>query len=123
MRLLSWFRRSKFVSIEDEYAFNRSKEIRENINVDQQEFEFFVDDVFFITSKGVVVTGAVSLGSVNVCDTVFLEKSNGQTKEVIIDGIETFRETKKCALEGENVGMILKNAKRKEVLKGSRLYR
>lgn len=123
MGIIDLFTKKKFDSLEEEYAYNRDKEKRENINVDRKLFEFLVNDVFFITGKGVVVTGEVSLGSINVNDRVYLEKSNGQTKEVIIHGIETFKQNKRNAREGENVGIMIKNAKRKEVLKGNRLYK
>lgn len=123
MGIKELFIKKKFNSLQEEYTYNRDKEKRENINVDRNLFEFLVHDVFFITGKGVVVTGEVSLGSVHVNERVYLEKSNGQTKEVIINGIETFREERKHAAEGENVGIMLKNVKRKEVLKGNRLYK
>lgn len=120
MGLLSWFKNKNTPSLKNIYDYDPNTE---NVKTDDREFEFLVHDVFFINGKGIIVTGEVSLGSINVNQTVYLEKSNGQTKEVIIDCIETFRVMKKSAERGESVGIVLKNVKRKDVFKGNRLYR
>lgn len=117
MGLLSWFKNTS------NHSITHNAIARENTGTENREFEFIVRDVFYIDGKGLVVTGDVSLGSINVNDTVYLEKSDGQTKEVIIECIETFRIIKKRAERGESVGIVIRNAKRKEVFKGNILYR
>lgn len=117
MGLLSWFKNTS------NHSITHNAIDRKNIGAETREFEFIVRDVFYIDGKGLVVTGDVSLGSINVNDTVYLEKSDGQTKEVIIECIETFRIIKKRAERGESVGIVIRNAKRKEVIKGNILYR
>ncbi|MFV0394123.1 MAG: EF-Tu/IF-2/RF-3 family GTPase [Coprobacillaceae bacterium] len=120
MGLIEWIKDRWSTASEDNESY---RDIEKEKIDGSRKFEFLVQDVFYINGKGVVVTGEVSLGKINVNDTVLLEKSNGQTKEIIINGIETFREMKQSAEVGENVGIMLKNAKRKEVINGNRLYR
>jgi len=122
MGLLSWMKKKNTPPIKNIYDYEHNAvEKKEGNNT--REFEFLIRDIFYIKGKGLIVTGYVSLGSINVNQTVYLEKSNGQIKEVIVECIETFRLTKKRAERGESVGIVLKNAKRKEVCKGNILYR
>jgi elongation factor Tu len=122
MGLLEIFKKKKFESLE-EYAYNKNKEKKNNINLDSKLFEFLVHDVFFVTGKGLVVTGKVSLGSIHVNDKVYLEKSNGESKTVIIDGIETYDNRKDSASLGESVGIMLRNVKKTDIFSGNRLYK
>ena len=79
-----------------------------------QNFVLKVEDSFQITGRGTVVTGNVLSGEARV----------GETAEVItettsltsrISGIESFRKTKEKAVEGENVGLCLRDVTKKQL--------
>jgi elongation factor Tu len=68
-------------------------------------FEFRVEDTFWITGHGAIITGTVIKGAVRTGDVVTLKKASGESKKVKILGIEGFRKILKEALAGENVGL------------------
>ncbi|MBM3858092.1 MAG: hypothetical protein FJ395_00405 [Verrucomicrobia bacterium] len=70
-------------------------------------FDFKVEDIFWISGHGAVVTGTVIKGAVRAGAAAFLKKANGETKPIRITGIEGFRKILKEALMGENVGLTI----------------
>lgn len=86
---------------------------------DERSFEFEVEDVFTISGRGTVVTGRVIRGTVMNGDSVSI---NGLLDTRIL-GIESFRSTKEQAIEGEQVGLLLENIERSQVIPGDRIYK
>ena len=81
-------------------------------------FRLVVEDVFFITGRGTVVTGKVEAGSVSVGDAVSIQ-SGTSTLAASIGGIEVFRKSLTTAHVGENVGLILEGIARDDVQRGA----
>jgi translation elongation factor EF-Tu-like GTPase len=89
-------------------------DIQENVN----RFIFKVEDVFTITGRGIVVTGRVTSGSVDVGYTVEIHKANGKVISTMVAGIESFRKMKTTAVAGENVGILLQGISKSDVSRG-----
>ncbi len=81
-------------------------------------FRLTVQDVFSITGRGTVIVGMVEAGSVSVGDSVTLRRADGSTRAVTVAGIEKFRKIMDTAVQGENVGLLLRQLGRNEVGKG-----
>lgn len=81
-------------------------------------FRITVQDVFFITGRGTVITGTVETGSVSVGDNVTLRRVDGSARTVTVIGIEKFRQITDTAVKGENVGILLRGVERNEVGRG-----
>ena len=64
-------------------------------------FQLTVEDVFRIRNRGVVATGCVASGTVNVGDTV----DAGGTP-LVVKGVEMFRKKVDTASEGDTVGLL-----------------
>lgn len=86
-------------------------------------FRFTVEDVFAIAGRGTVVTGRVASGSVNVGDSVTLQRLGGSTAQTVVTGIEMFRKVTNVAQEGDNVGILLRGLSRNDVGKGDVLVK
>ena len=75
----------------------------------KEEFYMDIEDVFEITGRGVVVTGQVKAGCINVGDCIILiNKQNNYYKVCQIAGIEMFRKLLDRCEFGDNVGILLK---------------
>lgn len=81
-------------------------------------FRLTVQDVFHITGRGTVVTGTVEKGSVRVGDSVTLRRADGSIRTVTVAGIELFRKMTDPAVEGENVGVLLRGLEKDQVKGG-----
>ncbi len=81
-------------------------------------FRLTVQDVFNIKVRGIVVTGMVETGSVKVGDEVILHRVDGSTHAVTVGGIEKFRQITDTAVQGENVGILLRDLEKNQVGKG-----
>jgi translation elongation factor EF-Tu-like GTPase len=77
-------------------------------------FRLTVADVFFIRSRGTVVTGKVEEGAVRVGDDVRV----GDRGPVRVDGIEAFRKKLDQAQAGDNIGLLLSGLDRSDVKAG-----
>jgi elongation factor Tu len=55
-------------------------------------FHMIVEDVFMIRNRGMVVTGKIETGILNVGDEVVIKGANAE-KTTIVTGIEAFRKT------------------------------
>lgn len=73
-----------------------------------------VADIFFIRGRGLVATGKVETGTLNVGDDVQI---NGG-RSVRVEGIEMFRKTLDQANEGDNVGILLKGIDKDDIKSG-----
>ena len=68
-------------------------------------FLLYVEDIFWITDRGLVVTGRIANGKVKIGDDLKLLKADGTVEAVKVDGIEMFRKTLDQAEKGDNVGL------------------
>ena len=76
-----------------------------------------VEDVFTITGRGTVATGRIERGRVQVSDKVH-RVGLGETKEFVVTGVEMFRKLLEDAQAGDNVGLLLRGAEKKDVERG-----
>jgi elongation factor Tu len=76
-----------------------------------------IEDVFSISGRGTVVTGAVSRGVVKVGDEVEIVGLR-PTQKTICTGVEMFRKLLDEGRAGENIGVLLRGTKREEVERG-----
>lgn len=89
--------------------FGKSLVEQEQLNKEKKEllsgkFQMVIEEIFFITGRGIVVTGNIASGSVCLNDIVTIKETGIQTKVV---GIEQFRKQCDMAQAGDNVGILL----------------
>lgn len=82
-----------------------------------RKFQIPIEDVFFITGRGVVVTGRVETGCVQIGDGVIIT-GNGSSLSAVVIRIEKFRELLDQAEEGDNCGIFLSGVSKKELSPG-----
>jgi elongation factor Tu len=82
-----------------------------------KEFLMPIEDVFTITGRGTVVTGAISQGVIKVGDKVQLVGIK-ETKETVVTGVEMFRKLMDEGQAGDNVGLLLRGIERDDVQRG-----
>lgn len=76
-----------------------------------------IEDVFSITGRGTVVTGAIEQGIVKVGDEVEIVGIK-ETQKTTVTGVEMFRKLLDEGRAGENVGVLLRGTKKEEVQRG-----
>ncbi|MEO1062876.1 MAG: elongation factor Tu [Actinomycetota bacterium] len=76
-----------------------------------------IEDVFSITGRGTVVTGAIEQGIVTVGDEVEIVGIK-ETQKTTVTGVEMFRKLLDEGRAGENVGVLLRGTKKEEVQRG-----
>ena len=86
-------------------------------------FKMNVEDIFSITGRGIVVTGIVEEGELEVGDNVILSRKERPEIEATVVGIEMFRKLLDRALTGDSVGILLKGIKREDVQCGDVLVK
>jgi elongation factor Tu len=77
-----------------------------------------IEDVFTITGRGTVVTGAVTQGRVHTGDKVQLIGIHEEIKDTVVTGVEMFRKLLDEGQAGDNVGLLLRGIDRKDVERG-----
>ncbi len=83
----------------------------------EKPFLMPVEDVFTITGRGTVATGRIERGIVKVNDKV--ERVGlGDTAEYVVTGVEMFRKLLDDAQAGDNVGLLLRGAEKKDIGRG-----
>jgi elongation factor Tu len=80
-------------------------------------FLMSIEDVFSITGRGTVVTGRVDRGMVKVGDEVEIV-GFGETRKVVVTGVEMFRKLLDQAQAGDNIGALLRGVGKDEVERG-----
>ncbi|HIZ38074.1 MAG TPA: hypothetical protein H9815_20045 [Candidatus Ruania gallistercoris] len=80
-----------------------------------------VEDVFTITGRGTVVTGAVDRGTLRVGQQVAVYRGGQAVATSEIIGIEAFRKMLDEAPAGENVGVLLRDLTRKQIQQGDQI--
>ncbi|MBF0433055.1 MAG: elongation factor Tu [Fibrobacteria bacterium] len=82
-----------------------------------KDFIMPVEDVFSITGRGTVATGRIESGKIHVSDEI--ERVGfGETKKFIVTGVEMFRKLLEDAQAGDNVGLLLRGADKKDIFRG-----
>jgi elongation factor Tu len=76
-----------------------------------------IEDVFTITGRGTVVTGAINQGTVHVGDKVQLVGIK-DTRDTTVTGVEMFRKMMDEGQAGDNVGLLLRGIDREMVERG-----
>jgi elongation factor Tu len=76
-----------------------------------------VEDVFSISGRGTVVTGAVERGIIKVGDEIEIVGIRA-TQKTTCTGVEMFRKLLDQGQAGDNVGVLLRGTKREEVERG-----
>jgi elongation factor Tu len=80
-------------------------------------FLMSVEDVFTITGRGTVATGRVEQGQVKVSEEI--ERVGlGESKKFVVTGVEMFRKLLDSAQAGDNVGLLLRGAEKKDIERG-----
>jgi len=83
----------------------------------EKPFLMPVEDVFTITGRGTVATGRIERGVIKVNDKV--ERVGlGDTAEYVVTGVEMFRKLLDDAQAGDNVGLLLRGAEKKDIGRG-----
>ena len=77
-----------------------------------------IEDVFTITGRGTVVTGAIGQGIVHVGDKVQLVGIHSETRDTVVTGVEMFRKMLDEGQAGDNVGLLLRGIERDDVVRG-----
>jgi elongation factor Tu len=77
-----------------------------------------IEDVFSITGRGTVATGAVARGTVKVQDTVEIVGLTEKPRSVVVTGVEMFRKLLDQAIAGDNIGVLLRGVQRTEIERG-----
>ena len=77
-----------------------------------------IEDVFTITGRGTVVTGAIAQGIVHVGDKVQLVGIAEKTRDTVVTGVEMFRKMLDEGQAGDNVGLLLRGVERDDVVRG-----
>jgi len=88
------------------------------VRVLDKDFLMPIEDVFTITGRGTVVTGAINQGVIHVGDKVQLVGIHEKTKDTVVTGVEMFRKMMDEGQAGDNVGLLLRGIDRDEVQRG-----
>ncbi|MFP6597717.1 MAG: elongation factor Tu [Candidatus Hydrogenedentota bacterium] len=83
----------------------------------EKAFLMPVEDVFTITGRGTVVTGAITRGVVHVGDKIEII-GMGETQETTCTGVEMFRKLMDEGQAGDNVGLLVRGIEREDVQRG-----
>ncbi len=76
-----------------------------------------VEGVFSISGRGTVATGRIERGKTKVGDEVDVV-GFGSTTKTTVTGVEMFRKTMNDAIAGDNVGLLLRGAKKEDIERG-----
>ncbi len=82
-----------------------------------QPFLMPIEDVFWISGRGTVVTGRVERGIVKVGEEVEIVGLKA-TQKTTVTGVEMFRKLLDQGQAGDNVGVLLRGTKREDVERG-----
>ena len=76
-----------------------------------------VEDVFSISGRGTVVTGAISQGTIKLGEEIEIVGLK-DTQKTTVTGIEMFRKEMEYAEAGDNAGLLLRGIKKDDVERG-----
>ena len=81
-------------------------------------FLMSVEDVFSITGRGTVATGAIETGIVNTGDNVDIVGLSEEKMSSTVTGVEMFRKILDEGRAGENVGLLLSGIEKEAIKRG-----
>ena len=85
--------------------------------IGEKPFLMAIEDIFTITGRGTVVTGRVERGRIRMGDTV--ERVGlGPTARFTLTGTEMFRKMVDEVQAGDNAGLLLRGADKKDLVRG-----
>ena len=93
------------------------KDIKEPVREKDKPFLMSVEDVFSITGRGTVATGRIERGVVKVGEEVEIV-GLGDTRKVVVTGVEMFRKLLDQGQAGDNVGLLLRGIEKDDVQRG-----
>jgi len=82
-----------------------------------KDFLMPVEDVFSITGRGTVATGRIEQGKININEEVEIVGIK-DTIKTVVTGVEMFRKQLDYGQAGDNVGLLLRGAKKEEIERG-----
>ncbi len=88
----------------------------------EQDFLMPVEDVFSISGRGTVVTGAISKGRINLGDQIEIVGLK-ETQTTTVTGVEMFRKEMDYAEAGDNAGILIRGIKKEDVQRGQVLIK
>jgi elongation factor Tu len=91
--------------------------IPEPVRDTDKPFLMPIEDIFSIEGRGTVVTGRVDRGTIKVNEEVELV-GLGDTRKVVVTGIEMFNKQLDQGQAGDNAGLLLRGIKKEEVERG-----
>lgn len=83
-----------------------------------QGLRFEVEEVFSITGRGTVVTGAVAAGTVTAGQPVLITRGTERVRHATVSSVELFRRMVDVATVGDKAGLLLPEVTRSEVSGG-----
>ena len=84
----------------------------------EKPFLMSVEDVFSITGRGTVATGAIETGIVNTGDAVDIVGLSEEKLTSTVTGVEMFRKILDEGRAGENVGLLLRGVDKEQIKRG-----
>lgn len=84
----------------------------------EKPFLMSVEDVFSITGRGTVATGAIETGIVNTGDVVDIVGLQEEKMSSTVTGVEMFRKILDEGRAGENVGLLLRGIEKTDIKRG-----
>ena len=84
----------------------------------EKPFLMSVEDVFSITGRGTVATGAIETGIVNTGDEVDIIGLREEKMTSTVTGVEMFRKILDEGRAGENVGLLLRGIDKADIKRG-----
>lgn len=76
-----------------------------------------IEDVFSIEGRGTVVTGRIERGVIKINEEVEMV-GLGETRKVVVTGIEMFNKQLDEGMAGDNAGLLLRGIKKEEARRG-----
>jgi len=84
----------------------------------EKPFLMSVEDVFSITGRGTVATGAIETGIINTGDSVDIVGLSEAKLTSTVTGVEMFRKILDEGRAGENVGLLLRGVDKEQIKRG-----
>jgi elongation factor Tu len=84
----------------------------------EKAFLMSVEDVFSITGRGTVATGAIETGIINTGDPVDIVGLQEEKQTSTVTGVEMFRKILDEGRAGENCGLLLRGIEKSDIKRG-----
>ena len=88
----------------------------------KNELIMIVEDVFYITGRGTIVTGQIEIDKVEIEQMVIVDPEYLPEFSAEIKGIESFRKQLKIAERNEYVGLLLLGVDKGQIKKKMKIY-